>query len=82
MQLKSGTKPNLDREWPNGQIDGGRYTQLLAAAFNSIKSANSNVIVISGAPAPTGAEAAFPGAVVNDDRFMQQMANAGAAKLP
>lgn len=73
-------EPNLDREWPNGQIDGARYTQLLAASYNAIKTANPNVMVISGAPAPTGAEAAFPGAVVNDDNFMNQMAAAGAAQ--
>lgn len=73
-------EPNIDREWPTGQIDGGRFTSLLAAAYNAIKAANPATIVISGAPAPTGAEAAFPGRVVNDDRFMQQMAAAGAAQ--
>ncbi len=73
-------EPNLAREWPEGQIDGARYTRLLAAAYNAIKSVNPNIIVISGAPAPTGAEAAFPGQVVNDDRYMQQMAAAGAAQ--
>ena len=73
-------EPNIDREWPTGQIDGARFTRLLAAAYNAIKAANPSTIVISGAPAPTGAEAAFPGQVVNDDRFMQQMAAAGAAQ--
>jgi len=72
-------EPNIDREWPTGTIGGARYTQLLAAAFNAIKAVNPNIIVISGAPAPTGAEAAFPGAVVNDDNFMIQMRDAGAA---
>ncbi|PJF21620.1 MAG: hypothetical protein CUN56_10130, partial [Phototrophicales bacterium] len=72
-------EPNIDREWPNGRISGAEYTRLLAAAYNAIKTANPNVIVISGAPAPTGAEAAFPGAVVNDDNFMRQMRDAGAA---
>ncbi|MFW5748969.1 MAG: hypothetical protein ACOCYT_05075 [Chloroflexota bacterium] len=71
-------EPNIAREWPEGQIDGARYTELLREAYTAIKNANSNVIVISGAPAPTGAEAAFPGQVVNDDRFMQQMRDAGA----
>lgn len=71
-------EPNIAREWPEGQIDGAIYTRLLAEAYNAIKAANPNVIVISGAPAPTGAEAAFPGQVVNDDRFMQQMRDAGA----
>jgi hypothetical protein len=72
-------EPNIAREWPSGDmLNGERYTQLLVAAYNAIKAANPNVIVISGAMAPTGAEAAFPGQVVNDDRFMQQMRNAGA----
>lgn len=72
---------NIDREWPTGQIDPGRYTQLLALAYNAIKSANPNVAVISGAPAPTGAEGAFGSdRVWNDDRYVQGMAAAGAAQ--
>ncbi len=76
-------EPNIDREWPVGQINGASYTQLLASAFNAIKSANPNTLVISGAPAPTG----FFGAAgctengCNDDVFMQQMAAAGAANF-
>ncbi|MCS7072389.1 MAG: hypothetical protein NZM00_12860, partial [Anaerolinea sp.] len=42
-------EPNIDREWPAGQINGANYTRLLAAAYNAIKSANPGVIVISGA---------------------------------
>lgn len=71
-------EPNLGREWPSGNISGANYTALLAEAFNAIKSANPNTIVISGAPAPTGAQAAFPNDVVNDDTFLTQMVNAGA----
>ncbi|MCZ2095766.1 MAG: SH3 domain-containing protein [Anaerolineae bacterium] len=72
---------NIDREWPNGSIDPGLYTQLLAQAYNAIKSANPNVAVISGAPAPTGAEGAFGTAAVwNDDRYVRGMAAAGAAR--
>jgi len=76
-------EPNIDREWPTGQINGANYTALLAVAFNAIKGANPNTIVISGAPAPTG----FFGAAgctangCNDDVFMQQMAQAGAAQF-
>ncbi len=75
-------EPNIDREWPAGQINGGNYTKMLAAAFNAIKSRNPSTLVISGAPAPTG----FFGAAgctangCNDDVFMQQMAQAGAAQ--
>lgn len=75
-------EPNIDREWPLGQINGGSYTQMLAAAYNAIKARNAATLVISGAPAPTG----FFGAAgcnqngCNDDVFMQQMAQAGAAQ--
>jgi hypothetical protein len=72
-------EPNIDHEWPEGQIDGATYTQLLARAYAAIKAANGGTLVISAGPAPTGAEAAFPGRVVNDDKFLRQMANAGAA---
>jgi hypothetical protein len=74
-------EPNIDREWPVNLINGGEYTKLLAAAFNAIKQVNPNVLVISGAPAPTG----FFGAGgcgtggCNDDAFMSQMAQAGAS---
>ena len=72
---------NIDREWANGHIDPTSYTQLLALAYNAIKSANPNVAVISGAPAPTGAEGAFGTAAVwNDDRYVRGMAAAGAAR--
>jgi len=71
-------EPNLDREWPTGQISGAAYTTMLRYAYQAIKSANPSVLVISGALAPTGAEAAYPGQVVNDDRFLREMVAAGA----
>jgi hypothetical protein len=73
---------NIDREWPVGQINGANYVKLLAPSYNAIKGANASTIVVSGAPAPTG----FFGAAgcgtggCNDDVFMQQMAQAGAAQ--
>ncbi len=75
-------EPNLDREWPHGQINGASYVRMLAAAYNAIKGANANTIVISGAPAPTGyaGNAGCIPALCNDDVFMEQMANAGAAQ--
>lgn len=73
---------NLDREWPNGQINPAQYVQMLQKAYSAIKAANGNTIVISGAPAPTGA--AGPGgktaAYWNDDVYVAEMAAAGAAK--
>lgn len=76
-------EPNIDREWPQGQINGANYTKLLATSYNAIKGVNPNTIVVSGAPAPTG----FFGAAgcgtggCNDDVFMQQMAQAGAGQF-
>ncbi|MBN1963456.1 MAG: SH3 domain-containing protein [Anaerolineae bacterium] len=73
---------NIDREWPGGQIDAARYTQLLALAYNAIKSANPNVAVISGAPAPTGyfGAAGCTAEGCNDDVYVRGMAAAGAAR--
>ena len=73
-------EPNLDREWPAGQINGANYTRLLQPAYNAIKGSNSATLVISAAPAPTGyaGNAGCIPTVCNDDVFMQQMANAGA----
>ena len=77
--LEVWNEPNLDREWV-APVDPARYTDLLRASYLAIKAANPNTLVISGAPAPTGAEAAFPGGqVMNDDRFLAGMAAAGAA---
>ena len=75
-------EPNLDREWPHGQVNGATYVRMLAAAYNAIKGANANTIVISGAPAPTGyaGNAGCIPALCNDDVFMEQMAQAGAAQ--
>ena len=70
---------NIDREWPSGQISGHNYTQMLAAAYNAIKSANSGTMVISGAPAPTGFFQGCGSGGGDDDCFLGQMAAAGAA---
>ncbi len=73
-------EPNLDREWPEGQISGALYAQMLQLAYNAIKGANSGVMVISGAPAPTGAEGAYPGRVMNDDRWVNELVQAGGVQ--
>jgi hypothetical protein len=66
-------EPNLAREWPEGQISGANYVALLSQSYQAIKSRNPNTLVISAAPAPTGAEAAFPGRVVNDNNWLAQV---------
>lgn len=46
---------NIDFEWPAGQINPISYVQnMLAPSYNAIKAVNPNILVISGAPAPTG----------------------------
>ena len=71
---------NLDREWPQGQIDPRSYTELLRQSYEAIKAADPQVQVVTGAPSPTGAEGAFGlDRVWNDDRYYLGMANAGAA---
>lgn len=72
---------NIDREWPNGQISGTQYTnEMLKPAYAAIKASNPNVMVISGAPAPTGY---FGGgcspAGCDDGPYLREMAAAGAA---
>ncbi len=74
-------EPNLEREWPAGQINGANYTSLLQQAYPAIKAANSATIVISASPAPTGffGVAGCTDQGCNDDTFYQQMAAADAA---
>ncbi|MCB8925160.1 MAG: hypothetical protein H6652_05990 [Ardenticatenaceae bacterium] len=69
---------NIDFEWPAGQIDPASYVNnMLAPAYNAIKAANPNVMVISGAPAPTGFDNGTNAWA--DNRYMAGMLAAGGA---
>lgn len=69
---------NIDFEWPAGQISPTSYVNnMLAPAYNAIKAANPNVMVISGALAPTGFDNGTNAWA--DARYLQGMAAAGAA---
>ncbi len=72
-------EPNINREWPAGQISPVSYTKLLQASYNAIKAANPNTLVVSGAPAPTGFFGGCTGAGCDDNLFVSGMASAGAA---
>lgn len=72
-------EPNIDREWPSGRVSGANYTFMLKAAYEAIKAANPDTLVISGAPAPTGFFGGCGWGGCDDNVFMAQMANAGAA---
>jgi hypothetical protein len=70
---------NIDREWPAGQIDPASYVNnMLKPAYQKIKAANPNVMVIAGAPAPTGYFGGCSGAGCNDDLYVAGMMAAGA----
>jgi hypothetical protein len=77
---------NLSREWPAGEISGTNYVNnMLAPAYNAIKSVDPSVLVISGALAPTGAfggcgDVGFVSGC-DDWYYNQQMAQAGAANF-
>lgn len=69
---------NIDFEWPAGQIDPASYVNnMLKPAYTAIKGANSSVLVISGAPAPTGFDNGTNAWA--DNRYIAGMAAAGAA---
>ncbi|MCA9929200.1 MAG: SH3 domain-containing protein, partial [Anaerolineales bacterium] len=71
---------NIDREWPVGSISPSAYvTDMLAPAYNAIKGANGSVMVVSGAPAPTGFFGGCSGNGCDDANYMAAMAAAGAA---
>lgn len=71
---------NIDREWPSGQINPQTYvTKMLAPAYQAIKAANPSVMVISGAPAPTGFFGGCSGGGCDDAPYIAGMAAAGAA---
>ena len=70
---------NIDREWPRGQISPQAYTSMLSQAWNAIKTVNPNVMVVSGAPAPTGFFGGCSGGGCDDLPFIRGMAAAGAA---
>jgi hypothetical protein len=65
---------NLWYEWGGETLDAARYVRLLAAAYRAIKAACPNMIMVSGAPTPTGAT---PPAAIRDTTYLEQMYRAG-----
>ena len=82
---------NLSVEWPLSELLAGTgpasyVNNMLAPAYTAIKSVNPNIMVIGGAPAPSGYWGATAcgnlpggGGGCSDLGYMQQMAQAGAA---
>ncbi len=66
---------NMGHEWGNEPLDAQRYVSMLCAAYRAIKAADPSIIVVSGAPTPTGVN---DGRVAIDDLlYFQRMYQAG-----
>ena len=63
-------EPNLSREWGHKRPNAAEYVYFLGRAYEAIKLANPNALVVSAGMAPTGdnSELAMP-----DDLFYEQM---------
>lgn len=71
---------NFDREWPVGHINGREYVDLLRQSYDAIKAVDDSIIVITGAPGPTGFFGGCGQGGCDDDVYYAQMAQAGAAQ--
>ncbi len=67
-------EPNIYPEWGNRPVDAAGYTELLCRTYDALKAVDPEIIVISGALAPT---AAIDGLNMTDLIFLQQMYDAG-----
>jgi hypothetical protein len=72
---------NIDREWPAQLISGANYAALLQPAYTAIKAANPDVMVVTGAPAPTGFFGGCGAGGCDDNVYYDQMAAAGVANF-
>jgi hypothetical protein len=68
---------NIDREWPAGRISARSYVEMLRQAYEAIKAADPQVMVISGAPAPTGFFGGCSANGCDDGDYYWNLANAG-----
>ncbi len=74
-------EPNIYPEWGEQPVDPAGYTQLLCEGYRRAKQADPDVVIVSGALAPTVLFHPGPGAAlgVSDFVFLQRMYDAGAA---
>ncbi|MCP4537981.1 MAG: hypothetical protein GY832_12630 [Chloroflexi bacterium] len=74
-------EPNIYPEWGEQPVDPVAYTQLLCEGYDRAKEADPDVVIVSGALAPTVSFHPGPGPAlgVSDFVFLQRMYDAGAA---
>lgn len=70
-------EPNIFPEWGNQPVDPEAYTDLLCRTYDALKAVDPQIVVISGALAPT---VALTGRDLNDFIFLQRMYDAGAGR--
>ena len=68
-------EPNIFPEWGNSFVDPPRYVELLCRAYHALKQVDSDIIVISGALAPTISLDGYFG--FSDVIFLQEMYDLG-----
>ncbi len=67
-------EPNIYPEWGNQAVDPVGYTELLCRTYAALKAVDPEIVVVSGAMAPT---AAIDGSNMTDVIFLQRMYDAG-----
>ncbi|MBE2193989.1 MAG: cellulase family glycosylhydrolase [Anaerolinea sp.] len=68
-------EPNLGAEWGDQPVDPQRYTEMLCRTYRALKQIDPEIVVISGAIAPT---IDISGYNLNGLVFLQRMYHAGA----
>jgi hypothetical protein len=68
---------NLDREWTSTKgLSAANYTALLRDVYTAVKAYDPGIIIISGAPSPTGLDNGIQ--AIDDFTYVEQMIRAGA----
>jgi hypothetical protein len=70
------SEPNLHYNWNNQSPDPAAYMRLLQAAYQEIKQACPAMVVVSGAPTPTGAPLPF---AMDDVEYLRALYGNGLA---
>ena len=69
-------KQNIDREWTAaGGLSAENYVALLRKTYEAVKAIDPGIIIISGAPSPTGVDDGV--SAIDDFRYMSQLIEAG-----
>ncbi len=70
-------EPNIYPEWGNQSVNPEAYTELLCRTYHALKAVDPDIVVITGALAPT---LELTGRDLNDLIFLQRMYDAGAGE--